>query len=478
MDSYATLSELRTLLDQRKIGAVELAQHYLDRIKRFNPHLNAYVWVDADWVLETARKCDEQIAKGESDILTGIPIAHKDLFCIEGTPTTACSKMLQSYVAPYTATVVANLSNRGAIHLGKLNMDEFAMGTSNETSVFGPALNPWGEERTPGGSSGGSAVAVAAGLAPAATGSDTGGSIRQPASFCGVTGFKPSYGRNSRYGMIAFASSLDQAGTLNHTAEDAAIMLQAMQGHDRKDSTSVNARSLEFLKGSKLLTIGYSAERVQALPTKMVERIEEAHRVLEKAGHTFLEVELPESMIALATYYVISCAEASSNLSRYDGIRYGYRHENSTDLRELYMETRSNGFGSEVKRRILAGTLVSRQSEVDRYYRQAQKIRRLIHHSYLEVFQTVDLLLTPAAPTTAFRLNEQQQATESYKQDRFTVGANLCGLPAISVPCGLADGLPVGVQFVGPQYLDDRVLGLAIEFQQLTDWHRQHPEID
>lgn len=477
MDSFQSLSQLRHLLGSKQISATELCTFYLDRIARLDKHLNSFVSVDPDQVLAAARRADETIAQGAIGKLTGIPIAQKDIFCVRGQQTSCCSNILRSFIAPYDATIVANINHAGGIFLGKTNMDEFAMGTSNQTSAWGPVRNPWDFTRVPGGSSGGSAAAVAAGLVPVATGSDTGGSIRQPASFCGVTGFKPTYGRLSRYGMVAFASSLDQAGSLTATAEDAKLLFQIMQGNDQHDATSVNLPESTQAKLDYPMTIGYSTSLLADLDSEVVARIEAARTTLEQMGNTFVDVDVFDQDLALASYYIISCAEASSNLARFDGIRYGSRADSVATIHELYEKTRSQGFGDEVKRRLLAGTYFLSNNSQESYLLKAQKLRRMVYNLYERLFQQVDIALAPSAPSTAFRLNEQCDTTYMYRQDRFTVPVNLCGLPAISMPAGLVDGLPVGVQLIGPRNGDEEVLDLAIRFQRETAWHLQHPEL-
>lgn len=477
MDPYLSLKQLRQLLDNKQIDATELCRYFLDRIAQFDQHTNSFVSVEPEQVFAEARNADKTIDQGTNGQLTGIPVAHKDNFCVRGQRTSCCSNLLRTFIAPYDATIVKNISKAGGVHIGKTNMDEFAMGTSNQTSAWGPVRNPWDLSRVPGGSSGGSAAAVAAGFVPVATGSDTGGSIRQPASFCGVTGFKPTYGRLSRYGMIAFASSLDQAGTLTRTAQDAVTMFQIMQGHDPLDATSVSASSDESVPVKHPLTIGYSASLLDDLDSDIVARIEASRSTLEQLGHKFLDVEVFDQDLALSSYYIISCAEASSNLARFDGIRYGSRAKSVSSIQELYENTRSQGFGDEVKRRLLAGTYFLSNNAPENYVQKAQKMRRMVYDLYQELFQKVDVVLAPSSPSTAFRLDEQHDSTDMYRQDRFTVPVNLCGLPAISVPCGLVHGLPVGVQFIGPQYGDELILDVACRFQSETSWHLQRPRL-
>lgn len=477
MEQFQSLTQLRSLLDSKQISATELCRFYLDRIEQFDQSINSFVSINPDAVLAAAKNAEQDICNGNGRELAGIPIAHKDVFCVQGQITSCCSNILRTFVAPYDATIVTNISRAGSIYLGKTNMDEFAMGTSNQTSAWGSVRNPWDLDRVPGGSSGGSAAAVAASLVPVATGSDTGGSIRQPASFCGVTGFKPTYGRLSRFGMIAFASSLDQAGTLTLTAEDAATMFQVMQGHDQQDATSLSSSINNRESRRYPLTIGYSASLLDDLDSDIVASVEAVRNTLEHLGNKFVDVEVFDQDLALASYHIISCAEASSNLARFDGVRYGFRAKSIESIQELYETTRSQGFGDEVKRRLLAGSyFLSNKSPYD-YFQQAQKLRRMVQEVYRKLFQQVDVVLAPSTPTTAFCLDEQHDSADEYRHDRFTVPANLSGLPAISLPCGLINGLPIGVQFIGPQYADEIVLDLAVRFQDETSWHLQHPDL-
>ncbi len=472
---FHTIEEFRDLLDSRQASSVELTKDCLQRIRNTSELVNCFVAVHEERALAAAQRADQDMANGTTGPLTGIPIAHKDVFCVEGEATTCCSKMLASFVAPYNATIVERLSQAGAVCVGKTNMDEFAMGSSNETSSFGPVKNPWNLERVPGGSSGGSAAAVAAGLVPACTGSDTGGSIRQPASFCGVTGFKPSYGLNSRFGMVAFASSLDHPGTLTRTASEAEIMLKAMSGHDKNDSTSVASvpSQAEFQQPRVL---GYPARLFSNLPSAISSCLDTAIRTLEESGYRIVEIDIPHFDVAVATYYVISCAEASTNLSRYDGIRYGHRSEHRGGVTEMFEHSRSEGFGTEVKRRILTGTFVLSVGYFDAYYLKAQKIRRLIRDDYRKAFESVDLILSPSTPTTAFGLEQMDRdPTEMYRQDEFTVPVSLSGLPSMSVPCGFAGELPVGMQLIGPHFGEASVIALGKAFQSITDWHTKRP---
>ena len=469
-------------LEAGEYTSVELTEAHLTDIEKRNPQSNSFITIAREHALAQARAADAQRANGKATPLTGIPIAHKDIFCTEGLLTTCGSKMLSNFYAPYNSTVVERLNAAGIVTVGKTNMDEFAMGSSNENSFFGPVTNPWDRSKVPGGSSGGSAAAVADGLVACATGTDTGGSIRQPAAFCGITGLKPTYGRISRYGMVAFASSLDQAGPMTRTAEDAGLMLSYMSGFDRRDSTSAN-REDHWLKAIahngipnlvRPLTIGLPKEYFANLANAEV--IVAAQAELAKNGHTFKEVSLPHTQAAIPTYYVLASAEASTNLSRYDGVRYGHRCENPTSLQDLYERSRSEGFGEEVKRRILTGTYTLSVGYFDAYYIKAQKIRRLISNDFNKVFEEVDLLMTPTSPTPAFGLNElSQDPLEMYQQDLYTVPTSLAGLPALSIPCGFVNNLPVGMQLIGPAFREDTILSVAAQFQQITDWHQRHP---
>lgn len=478
MDTIQSIGQLRALLDTRQASSYEITSEYLTRIRRIDKQLNSFVALHEDAALRAASAADNDMANGKTKPLTGVPIGHKDVFCVEGKRTSCCSNMLDSFIPPYNATIVKNLDNAGAICLGKTNMDEFAMGSSNETSNFGPARNPWNLERVPGGSSGGSAAAVAACIAPACTGSDTGGSIRQPASFCGVTGFKPTYGLNSRFGMVAFASSLDHPGTLTRSVEDAQIMFDAMSGHDKHDSTSTKSPASDSDSTPERMTLGYPSNLFSDLPSSITNALEDARKMLEGQGNTIVEIDLPHFDVAVAAYYVISCAEASANLARYDGIRYGHRSKNGSTFDAMCEHSRNEGFGQEVKRRILTGTFVLSVGHYDAYYVKAQKIRRLIRNDYLRAFENVDLILSPSSPTTAFRLHAlDREPTEMYKQDQFTVPVNMAGLPAMSIPCGFADGLPIGLQMIGPHYDESSLFALGGQFQSLTDWHLKSPDI-
>jgi aspartyl-tRNA(Asn)/glutamyl-tRNA(Gln) amidotransferase subunit A len=476
-----TLAELSAALQQGSVSSVELTGQYLARIAQYQGTLNAFISVTQEAALLEAERADARLRAGERGALIGVPIAHKDIFCTAGQKTTCGSRMLANFVSPYDATVVERLRAAGAVMLGKTNMDEFAMGSSNENSYFGPVRNPWDVARVPGGSSGGSAAAVAARLAPAATATDTGGSIRQPAALCGVTGLKPTYGRVSRFGMVAFASSLDQGGLLTVSAEDAALLLRAMAGFDERDSTSVElpvpdytASLQEPLKGLK---IGLLQEFFdQGLDREIEQRIRAALDVLRLEGATLKEVSLPNLPLSVPTYYVVAPAECSSNLARFDGVRYGYRCERPRDLLDLYQRTRGEGFGAEVKRRIMVGTYVLSAGYYDAYYLKAQRVRALISADFARAFHEVDVLIGPTTPTPAFELGAKTgDPVTMYLNDIYTIGANLAGLPAISVPCGFVQGLPVGMQIIGPHFSEPRLLNVAHRYQRETDWHRRAP---
>ena len=459
---------------------MELTRHFLARIERLNPGLNALITLTATQALAAAALADARLAGGESGQLLGIPLIHKDIFCTDGVRTSCGSRMLDNFIAPYDATVVSRLKAAGAVMLGKANMDEFAMGSSNETSYYGPVKNPWDTTKVPGGSSGGSAAATAARLAPFATGTDTGGSIRQPAALTGVTGIKPTYGRVSRFGMIAFASSLDQAGVFAHSAEDAAIVLKAMAGFDARDSTSIDTPVPDYpatldapLKGLK---IGLLREFFDGLEARNTALINDALKVYTGLGAQTMEVSLPHLPLSVPTYYVVAPAECSSNLSRFDGVRFGYRCEAPKDLMDLYKRSRGEGFGAEVKRRIMTGTYVLSAGYFDAYYLQAQKVRRLITDDFRAAFGKVDLLIGPTTPTPAFAIGAKiDDPVTMYLNDIYTIGANLAGLPGLSLPCGLIDGLPMGLQLIGPHFAEAKLLNAAHLFQQSTDWHKQSP---
>ncbi|WED44526.1 Asp-tRNA(Asn)/Glu-tRNA(Gln) amidotransferase subunit GatA [Legionella cardiaca] len=479
MHKYS-LKELSHNLLRGEFSSVELTKHFLSRINRYKS-LNAFINVNENNALNSAALADKQIREGKARPLTGIPMAHKDLFCTQVLPTTCGSKMLANFQAPYQATIVRRLEEQGAVIVGKTNMDEFAMGSSNENSYFGPVKNPWDINRVPGGSSGGSAAAVAAGLIPFATGSDTGGSIRQPAAFCGISGIKPTYGLVSRFGMVAFASSLDQAGPMAHTAEDLAFVLQAMAGFDSHDSTSVNQPvpdySLNLLQSIKGLRIGLPSCFFQKeVDTEIQEAITNAVRIFAQEGAEIIELDLSLQPLWVPCYYVIACAEASSNLSRYDGIRFGHRSKKAETLHELIVNSRSEGFGAEVQRRILTGTHVLSSGYFDAYYLQALKIRRLIQVELQDTLKQVDIILGPTTPTCAFKLGEKVgDPIQNYLADVFTVAVNLAGLPALSIPAGFSAGLPIGMQLIGNYFSEAKLLNIAHHYQQCTDWHQARP---
>ena len=474
----STVAEISAALAAGDISSVEITQAYLDRIAALNGELNAFITVCEDSALAQAKAADDARANGNASPLLGIPLAHKDIFCTKDILTTCGSRMLHNFVSPYNATVVERFIDAGTVLLGKTNMDEFAMGSSNETSFFGDVKNPWNTERVPGGSSGGSAAAVAADLCAMATGTDTGGSIRQPAAFCGVTGFKPSYGRVSRWGMIAFASSLDQAGPITKSAEDAALMLNVMSGLDEKDSTSIDRPAEDFtaslnqpLKG---LRIGVPKQHfAEGLSMEVEQAVRDALAEYEKLGATIKEVDLTNSHLSISAYYVVAPAEASANLSRFDGVRYGYRCEDPVDLEDMYKRTRSEGFGEEVKRRIMVGTYALSAGFYDAYYRKAQKIRRLIKDDFDRAFEEVDVIIGPTSPHTAFKLGSKSDPVSMYLEDIYTIAVNLAGLPAASIPVGIANGLPMGMQIIGKYFDEAKILNVAHQFQQHTDWHKQ-----
>lgn len=481
--TQSTLAQQLAALQAKEVSSVELVTEQLAHAKALNPALNAFVSFQEDSALAQAKQADQLRQDGADAPLLGAPIAHKDLFCTQGHQTTAGSKILANFVAPYDATVVENLAYAGAISIGKANMDEFAMGSSNENSASGPVKNPWNLDRVPGGSSGGSAAAVAAGMVAAATATDTGGSIRQPAAFTGTTGIKPTYGRCSRYGMIAYASSLDQAGPIAQTAEDCALMLSAMASHDPKDSTSAIEGSEDFSRlldqDIKGLKIGLPrAFFTNELDPQVATATQQALAELEKRGAALVDIDLPNIDLSLPAYYVIAPAEASANLSRFDGVRFGYRCENPKDLNDLYERSRSEGFGAEVQRRILVGTYALSASFFDAYYVQAQKIRRLIKNDFVQALSEVDIIASPTTPTPAFKIGEKSdKPSDMYLQDVFTISANLAGIPGLSMPCGQVDGLPVGLQLLGNYFDESRLLGVAHQFQKITDWHTRRAEV-
>ncbi|HTT02760.1 MAG TPA: Asp-tRNA(Asn)/Glu-tRNA(Gln) amidotransferase subunit GatA [Steroidobacteraceae bacterium] len=477
----STLVELAKGLRGGEFSSVELTRLLLERISVHQPQLNALVSVTQDGAFAQAAAADREIAAGRAGPLTGLPIVHKDLFCTEGVRTSCGSRMLDNFVAPYDATVVARLKAAGTVMLGKSNMDEFAMGSSNENSFYGPVRNPWDVRLVPGGSSGGSAAAVAARLVPAATGTDTGGSIRQPAALCGVTGIKPTYGRVSRYGMIAFASSLDQGGVISRSAADAALVLRAMAGFDARDSTSVERPVPDYVASLEQpvrgLKIGLLKEFFEkGLDAENERRVREALAVFEKLGATLKEVSLPNIALSVPAYYVVAPAECSSNLARYDGVRYGHRCKDPRDLMDLYKRTRGEGFGAEVKRRIMTGTYVLSAGYYDAYYLKAQKVRQLITSDFERAFEQVDVIMGPTTPTPAFEIGAKTaDPITMYLNDIYTIGANLAGLPAMSVPCGFVGALPVGLQIIGPHFAEERLLNAAHLYQRETDWHVRIP---
>ncbi|MBT9099210.1 Asp-tRNA(Asn)/Glu-tRNA(Gln) amidotransferase subunit GatA [Methylovulum psychrotolerans] len=475
-----SISQLAQSLRSGAFSSVELTRHYLQRIQAHQA-LNAYITVTEAQALETAAVADQRLADGTATLLTGIPIAQKDIFCTLGVKTSCGSKMLDNFIAPYNATVVDNFNQAGAVMLGKLNMDEFAMGSSNETSFYGVVRNPWNPETVPGGSSGGSAAAVAAGLAVAATGTDTGGSIRQPAALCGITGLKPTYGRVSRYGMIAYASSLDQGGPMARSAEDAAVLLQVMAGFDGKDSTSAELPVPDYLAALNQplsgLKIGLPKEFFgEGLNSGVAEVIMAAVAEYRNLGAEVIEVSMPNLNLAIPAYYVIACAESSANLSRYDGVRFGHRCANPQDLTDLYTRSRGEGFGKEVKRRILMGTYALSAGYYDAYYLKAQKVRRLISQDFQQALAQVDVIMSPVTPTTAFGIGEKfADPIAMYLADIYTIAINLAGVPAMSIPAGLSGGLPVGLQLIGNHFSEARLLNIAHQYQQVTDWHTLTP---
>ncbi len=478
-----TIEELSISLAKKEFSSLELTSFFLERISKLQKKLNSFITITKDLAIDSAKKADLILAKKQNNIppLTGIPIAHKDIFCTNGIKTSCASKMLDNFVAPYDATVVTRLHDQNTIMLGKTNMDEFAMGASNETSYFGPTCNPWDLNKVTGGSSGGSAACVAARLAPGATGTDTGGSIRQPAAFCGITGLKPTYGRISRYGMVAFASSLDQAGPMAKTAKDCAMLLQHMAGIDPKDSTSTDLKVPDYLEkiNNDLSGIKIGCPKQffdNNLNSSIAELINNAITQYQKLGCTIKTIDLPNANLAIPAYYIIAPAECSSNLSRYDGVRFGYRYEQATNLDELYKKSRSIGFGTEVKRRILIGTYVLSSGYYDAYYIKAQKARRLIANDFKAAFKDVDVIIAPTAPETAFGFGEKSaDPVKMYLSDIYTCNVNLAGLPAISIPVGFSNKLPVGMQVIGNYWQEDLILNCAHKYQQVTNWHSEIP---
>ena len=484
----SSLRQLGNALRAGKISSVELTQLYLDRIAALNPALNAYITTNPETSLVQAQIADGRISKGEASPLAGIPVAQKDIFCAKGWRTTCGSKMLANFVSPYDAHVIGQFNNAGAVNLGKTNMDEFAMGSSNETSFFGAVKNPWDQNAVPGGSSGGSACAVAARLCAAATGTDTGGSIRQPAALCGISGLKPTYGVVSRYGMIAFASSLDQAGPMARSAEDLALLLNVMAGFDERDSTSLQRDKEDYARNLAKplngLRIGLPKEFLaEGLSADVGQVIEAAIAEYRKLGASIVEISLPNSKLSVPVYYVLAPAEASSNLSRFDGVRYGYRAPEYTDLADMYEKSRAQGFGEEVKRRIMIGTYVLSHGYYDAYYLQAQKIRRLIAQDFIEAYKQCDVIMGPTSPSTAFKLGEKgDDPVQMYLSDIYTIAVNLAGLPGMSIPCGFGannngnPGMPVGLQIIGNYFDEARMLNVAHQYQLATDWHSRAPQ--
>ena len=476
-----SLSELSAMLQSGEVSSVELTQHFLQRIEQHDAQLNSFITV-ADNALEAAKAADDARAKGESGALLGMPIAHKDIFCTKGLKTSCGSKMLDNFISPYNATVVEKMQQVGVVTLGKTNMDEFAMGSSNETSFYGAVKNPWDTDCVPGGSSGGSAASVAARLTPAATGTDTGGSIRQPAALCGITGLKPTYGRVSRYGMIAFASSLDQGGPMAQSASDCALLMNAMAGFDEKDSTSIERDTEDYtaeldkpLDGLRIgLPKEYFGDGLDASVNAVVQAALQQYRDM---GAELIEIELPNSGLSVPVYYVVAPAEASANLSRFDGVRYGYRCEDPKDLTDMYERSRGEGFGAEVKRRIMVGAYALSAGYYDAYYLKAQQCRHLIADDFKQAFEKVDVIMGPTSPGTAFRLGEKMDDPVSmYLNDIYTIAVNLAGLPGMSIPAGFADGKPVGLQIIGNAFSESRLLNVAHQYQQATDWHRRMPQ--
>ena len=476
-----SVANLAAGLRDKQFSSVELSRCFLNRIASLDQACNSFVTVDEDAVLATARAADERIAAGTAAPLTGIPIAHKDIFCTQGLRSSCGSHMLDNFVPPYSATLIENFNRDGAVILGKTNMDEFAMGSSNENSYYGAVKNPWDTSLVPGGSSGGSAAAVAAMLTPAATGTDTGGSIRQPAAFCGITGIKPTYGRVSRLGMVAFASSLDQAGPMAHSAEDCALLLNTMAGHDPRDSTSSERPTEDYCAGLDTslqgLRIGLPREYFgEGLDGETGQRIRDALGELESQGATLIDVSLPHSHLTIPTYYIIAPAEASTNLSRFDGVRYGHRCDNPVDLHDLYTRTREEGFGAEVKRRILVGTYALSAGYYDAYYKKAQQVRRLIQQDFIDCFDQVDIIAGPTTPGPAFALGaKSDDPVAMYLEDIYTLAVNLAGLPGMSVPAGFVAGKPVGLQLIGRHFAESQLLNVGHRFQQATDWHQRRP---
>ena len=476
-----TITELIDGLKKKVFSSAEITQHFLARIKNLDSEFNSVITLTEDQALESAKLADQLLADGRAPRLCGIPVLHKDIFCTQGVRTSCGSKMLDNFVPPYDATVIENFKNSGSVMLGKTNMDEFAMGSSNETSFYGSVKNPWAIDSVPGGSSGGSAAAIAARLAPGATATDTGGSIRQPAALCGITGLKPTYGRVSRWGMIAFASSLDQGGPMARTAEDCALLLNCMASYDDKDSTCIDrpvpnysANINDSIKG---LRIGIPKEYFsEGLNPGTEKAVREALTEYEKLGAELVEINLPNTGLSVPAYYVIAPAEASANLSRFDGVRYGHRCEDPKDLEDLYRRTRAEGFGNEVQRRILIGTYCLSAGYYDAYYGKAQQVRQLIRQDFVQAFENIDLIMGPTCPSPAFKFGSKgNDPVAMYLEDIYTISTNLAGLPGMSLPCGMVDNKPVGLQIIGNYFDESRMLNAAHQFQQVTDWHKQAP---
>jgi len=476
-----TIAELSKMLENKECSSEELVQVSLERIKQYDSQLNSMITVTEDLAIEQARAADKCRSEGKASALTGIPLAQKDIFCTDGVKTSCGSKMLDNFISPYDASVISNFNQAGVVMVAKTNMDEFAMGSSNETSYYGAVKNPWNLDTVPGGSSGGSAASVAARLVPGSTGTDTGGSIRQPASLCGITGLKPTYGRVSRYGMIAFASSLDQAGPMTQTAEDAAMLLNVMAGFDERDSTCIDKPVPDYtsnLKNSiKGLKIGLPKEYFDSgLDSDVAKVVQTALDEYKKLGAEFVDITLPNTHLAVPAYYVVAPAECSSNLSRFDGVRYGYRCDDPKDLEDLYTRSRGEGFGPEVKRRIMIGAYALSSGYYDAYYIKAQKMRRLISDDFTKAYQQVDVIMGPTTPTTAFKLGEKSDPVSMYLSDIYTIAANLAGLPGISIPAGFSNNMPVGLQIIGNYFEESKLLNVAYQYQQQTEWHKAMPD--
>lgn len=480
-----TVTELSAMLQAGEVSSVELTRYFLDRIKNSDDKLNSFITVCEEQALAQARESDEKLKAGNAPALTGVPVAHKDIFCTDGVKTSCGSKMLDNFISPYDATVITNMRKAGVVMLGKTNMDEFAMGSSNETSYYGAVKNPWNLKAVPGGSSGGSASAVAARLAPASTGTDTGGSIRQPAAFCGITGLKPTYGRVSRFGMIAFASSLDQAGPMGQSASDCALLLNAMAGFDEKDSTSIEKSVPDYsadldepLAGLKIgLPKEYFDHKEGGMNADVEATVKTALEQYKSMGAELIEIELPNSNLSVPVYYVVAPAECSANLSRFDGVRYGYRCEDPKDLNDLYTRSRGEGFGAEVQRRIMVGAYALSSGYYDAYYLKAQQLRHLISDDFKKAYEKVDVIMAPVTPETAFNIGEKTDDPISmYLSDIFTIAVNLAGIPAMSIPVGFVEGMPVGMQIMGNYFEEAKLLNVAHQYQQQTDWHKQMPE--